>query len=77
MKTNKQTKFAFQKYEIAKLKKGKIIGGTGNNNGDPDTGTKTSDNCSKKPGCKNDPNDPNNTFDPYDPNNDPDTNINK
>ena len=69
MNKNKNEKFSFEKFEIAKLKKTNIIGGTGVG-GDPDTGTKTSDNCSTKPWCKDNPNnpDPNNPFDP-DPNN--------
>ncbi|WP_130734281.1 hypothetical protein [Flavobacterium sp. J27] len=55
----------FEKYEIAKLKKGKIYGGTGTTNGDPDTTTDTSRKCSTKPGCPVDPNpDP---IDPIDP----------
>ncbi|WP_445455706.1 hypothetical protein [Flavobacterium sp. HNIBRBA15423] len=74
MKTSKQTKFLFEKYEIAKFKKIKIVGGTGTTNGDPDpdTGTKTSENCSTKPGCQRDPNDPD-PINPFDP--DPNTEI--
>ena len=75
MKTNKQTKFVFQKYEIAKLNKGKIIGGTGNNNGDPDTTTDTSSKCSTKPDCPKQPQQPE-PFDPFDPGNQTDNHYN-
>lgn len=67
MKTNKKEKFTFEKFEIARLQKNKIHGG---NDGDPNTTTRTSKDCSTKPGCdKNDPKNPD-PFDPFKP--DPD-----
>lgn len=72
METNKEIKFSFEKFEIAKFKKIRIKGGDGTG-GDPDTTTNTSDNCSTFSWCKNNPNNPNNPndpFDPFDPSND-------
>lgn len=71
METNKENKFSFEKFEIAKLKKIRIKGGTGTTNGDPDTTTDTSNKCSTKPGCPKNPNQPD-PIDPIDPI-DPDT----
>lgn len=73
MKTNRENKFSFEKFEIAKLKKIRIKGG---GDSDPDTGTATngSDDCSGRLGCKKpntlDPNHPNNPFDPNAPDSD-------
>lgn len=67
MKINKQEKITFEKFEIERLGKNKINGG---NTGDPNTTTRTSQDCSTKPDCdKNDPKRPD-PFDPFRP--DPD-----
>lgn len=57
MKQIKKTKFALEKFELARLKNPKnIIGGTGAN-GDPVDGTDGSKLCSRIPTCKDNPDD--------------------
>ncbi|NHM00524.1 hypothetical protein [Flavobacterium difficile] len=52
MKQIKNKKFSIEKFEVAKLENyKKITGGTGVG-GDPETVTRTSNDCSNKPNCK-------------------------